>query len=98
MCPIYKKKDPSNISNYQPITLLNMDYKLLTKSLAIQLTEHIHSMIHPDQVGFIPKRSIFNCIRLADTIIDYAEAAEMDKAIIALDEEKAYDRIQHDYL
>jgi len=35
MCPIYKKKDPTEISNYRPITLLNMDYKLMTKVLAI---------------------------------------------------------------
>jgi hypothetical protein len=31
MCPIYKKKDRTEISNYWPITLLNTDYKLLTK-------------------------------------------------------------------
>lgn len=65
MCPIFKKKDPTEISNYQPITLLNTDYKLLTKVLAIQLMTPIHSLIHPDQAGFIPKRSIFNHIRLA---------------------------------
>ena len=58
MCPIYKKKDPTEISNYRPITLLNTDYKLLTKTLALQLVEPIHKMIHPDQAGFIPKRLI----------------------------------------
>ena len=98
MCPIYKKKDPTEISNYRPITLLNTDYKLLTKTLALQLVEPIHKMIHPDQAGFIPKRSIFNHIRLATTIINYAEVMEVDGAIVALDQEKAYDKIRHDYL
>ena len=98
MCPVYKKKDPADISNYRPITLLNTDYKLLTKALAIQLTEHAASLIHPDQAGFIPKRTIFNHIRLAKAIIDYAEATDEDGAIIALDQEKAYDRIKHEYL
>ena len=98
MCPIYKKKDPTEISNYRPITLLNTDYKLLTKSLALQLVEPIHQLIHPDQAGFIPKRSIFNHIRLASTIINYAEVMEEDGVIIALDQEKAYDKIKHDYL
>ena len=65
MCPIYKKKDQTEISNYRPITLLNTDYKLLTKVLAQQLLENIEHMVHPDQAGFIPKRSIFNNIRLA---------------------------------
>jgi hypothetical protein len=37
MCPIFKKKERTEIENYQPITLLNMDYKILTKAPAIQL-------------------------------------------------------------
>ena len=98
MCPIYKKKDQTEISNYRPITLLNTDYKLLTKVLALQLIENIERMVHSDQTGFIPKRSIFNNIRLARTIIKYAELAEEDGAIVALDQEKAYDKIRHDYL
>jgi hypothetical protein len=62
MCPIYKKKDRAEISNYRPITLLNTDYKILTKVLAIQLMDHIHSLLHEDQAGFIPQRSIFSHI------------------------------------
>ena len=98
MCPIYKKKDRTEISNYRPITLLNTDYKILTKVLAMQLMDEIRNMLHRDQSGFIPKRSIFNNIRLASTIISYAELTETDGAIIALDQEKAYDKIRHDYL
>ena len=98
MCPIYKKKDPTEISNYRPITLLNTDYKILTKALAVQLISEIEHLIHPDQAGFIRNRSIFNHIRLAKTIIDFAEAVEEDGAIVALDQEKAYDKIKHDYL
>ena len=98
MCPIYKKKDPTEISNYRPITLLNTDYKILTKILALQMMEHIESLVHKNQAGFIPKRSIFNHIRMAKAIINYAEVMEENGAIVALDQEKAYDKIRHDYL
>jgi hypothetical protein len=93
MCPIYKKKDPTEISNYRPITLLNTDYKILTKIMATQLMKEAQKLVHEDQAGFIPKRLIFNHIRLARAIINYAEIAEEDGAIIALDQEKAYDKI-----
>ncbi len=98
MCLIYKKKDPTGISNYRLITLLNTDYKLLTKILALQLMEQAQSLVHKDQARFIPKRSIFNHIQLAKAIINYAEIAKEDGMIIALDQEKAYDKIRHDYL
>ena len=98
MCPIYKKKERDQVKNYRPITLLNTDYKLLTKSLSIHLASHIHSMIHPDQTGFIPKRTIFDPIRLCQSMCAYADFMEEDGTIIALDQEKAYDKIDHHYL
>ena len=98
MCPLYKKKDKTNIENYRPITLLNTDYKLLTKALSLQLVDSIKPMIHKDQAGFIPGRSIFNHIRLTKIMIQFAEALEQDGVIVALDQEKAYDRLTHEYL
>lgn len=41
MCPIFKKKERDQIKNYRPITLLNTNYKLLTKTLSIHLASHI---------------------------------------------------------
>jgi len=98
MCPLFKKKDPTDIHNYRPITLLNTDYKILTKVLAIQLLDHVNQLVHPDQAGFIPNHSIFDHIRLAKAILNYVDATEEDGAILALDQEKAYDKIRHDYL
>jgi len=98
MCPLFKKKDPTDICNYRPITLMNTDYKMLTKVLVLQLLNHTSQLVHPDQVGFIPGCSIFDHIRLAKVILNYAEVTEENGAIVVLDQEKAYDKIRHDYL
>ena len=98
ICPIYKKKDRREIGNYRPITLLNSDYKVMTRVLAVRLAEVADSLVSRDQAAFIPGRQIFGHIKLAKSVIDLAEAEEINGAIIALDQEKAYDKINHRYL
>jgi ribonuclease HI/exonuclease III len=98
MCPMYKKNARDNIANYRPITLLNSDYKILTKAMSLALNEVVSKMVHPDQAGFIPGRRIQDQIRLAQTIIDWAEEVGENGIIISLDQEKAYDKVKHDYI
>jgi hypothetical protein len=98
ICPIYKKGDRSDIANYRPITVLNADYKILTKSLNNRLSKLAAKQISEEQVGFIPRRSIFNPIKLNKMLLAYAESEGKNGLIVALDQEKAYDKVIHDYL
>lgn len=47
-------KDPGYPESYRPISLLQVDIKILTKTLSIRLNQFILSLIHPDQAGFMP--------------------------------------------
>ena len=98
MSPIYKKKDPDNIANYRPITLLNTDYKIFTKALSMKLSDVITDIINPDQAGFIKNRNVYDQIKTTKLIIDYMNHTNRTGAIVALDQEKAYNKILHPYL
>ncbi len=70
----------------------------MTKAQANRLATVACDMIYHDQAGFIKGHSIFDQIDLAKDMIHYAEAEEQDRVIVVLDQEKAYDKIQHGYL
>ena len=61
------------IKNWRPISLLNCDYKLLTKILSRRIQPLLPKLLHPDQVGFVPNRFIGENIRYIEDLIDYCK-------------------------
>src|ERR1700761_9465566 len=90
MCPIFKKKDPSNIANYRPITVLNSEYKIITKALTNKLARVAPHLIHRDQHGFVKGRKITDPINLVMELVEYSEDDLQNGVIVTLDQEKAY--------
>ena len=85
---MYKKDDKNDLKNWRPITLLNVDYKILASCLAHRLKKVLPHIINTDQNGFIKNRYIGFNIRQIQDIIDNAENFKIDGAILFLDFKK----------
>ena len=93
-----KGKDRLDIANWRPITLLNTDYKLLTKTLAGRLKSVLPSLVHPNQNGFVPGGNIFFSSHTIRDIIFYCKKENLDLILLALDYTKAFDSIDFGFI
>lgn len=65
------EKDPTLPSSYRPISLINVDLKIISKALANRIEKITPHIIHPDQTGFIKGRHSTNNTRRLINLIDY---------------------------
>ena len=95
---IFKKGDPLLLNNYRPISLLNVDLKLLSHVLAQRLKKILPTIISEDQTGYIKNRFIGFNLRQIQDIIDYAELYKIEGAIVFVDFSKAFDSLEWDFI
>ena len=78
-------KDLSYLKNWRPITLLTVDYKILSSVLATRLKPTLNDLIHEDQTGFIKGRHMSENIRKVIEMIEYLEDEELSGLIMTID-------------
>ena len=80
--------------NWRPISLLNYDYKIMTKVVAKRLEKVIGGLINENQIVFIKRRFIGKDVRFIEDMIEYADKCNELGLILLLDFEKAYDTVE----
>ena len=91
-------EDRASVGGYRPISLLNTDYKILAKTLVNKIQPVLYTLIHENQHCSIPGRNIETLNHQIRDIITYTHIKHTPAALLSIDQEKAFDRVDHGYL
>ena len=92
------KKALRFLKNWRPVSILNTDYKILTKAQANRLQQVLPKLIETDQVGYIKERYIRENVRIIKDIMSYTDLRRNPGYIVLLDFEKAFDSVEWSFL
>ncbi|XP_043694103.1 uncharacterized protein LOC122644785 [Telopea speciosissima] len=92
---------PENADQFQPISLCNIAFKIITKLITDQLNGALDKIISPTQSAFVPNRFISDNILVAHGMLHYIKKQKKGKEkflALKLDMRKAYDKLEWNFI
>ena len=90
-----RDKDLLLVKNWRPISLLNVDYKLIAKCIATRIKTVLPSIIHEDQSRFLKNRYIGENLIRTINLIEYSQRNNLNSFPTTIDFEKAFDFLEN---
>jgi hypothetical protein len=100
ICLIPKVDKPESVSQFRPISLCNVSYKIITKIIVNRLKQIIPQVVSPFQTGFVPGRNITENIVIAQEMLHTMTRmrTRVGFFVIKVDLSKAYDRLSWEFI
>jgi hypothetical protein len=94
---LYKKTDPTILTNHRPIALANTIYKLFTSTITTQLANYgkKHQILQNSQEGFRQERCTSRQLQTLIAALEDSKFAHQDKYLFYLDFKNAFGSIDH---
>ena len=95
---IFKNGDMKDIANYRPISLTNVDYRIMAFVLANRLQSVIDKIVNHDQTAYIRNRYMGNNIRLVEDLIEHFDNNRKKGLLFMADFKKAFDSLDWKFM
>ncbi|KAL3686887.1 hypothetical protein R1sor_013196 [Riccia sorocarpa] len=95
---IPKNEDRFWLTNWRPITLLTVTYKIIAKIIASRLNSMMPGLVDRQQTGFIAGRDITENVLSLRLAQEWTQASGQQAIFVKLDFQKAYDRVLYVFL
>ena len=94
----HKKDAKELLDNWRPISLLCVDFKIISKVFSLRLKEALPHIIGEEQTCGVLGRTIFENLYTVRDVIGYTRDHETPGYILSLDFQKAFDKVDHSFL
>ena len=93
-----KSTDKHLISNWRPISLLNVDYKIISNIFASRLKKLLLNLISSQQTAYVAQRCIYESGRLISDLLSVNKKMKVKVYLVTSNIEKAFDSLDHTFL